>query len=149
MYKHRAIMWSLLSCKCSLFAVFRKWIKMKKKLKVCSAPELFNVYATSRFMVWGYVMQYEQNAFAMSILYQKRWKNWYLPMHKNERPKIFYFLYYCFVGGILLIRHYFPGHHMFSGDSSGLIIVWDTPVRGSSPHLFQHWKVNKVNRFLN
>ncbi|XP_021396327.2 jouberin isoform X2 [Lonchura striata] len=35
------------------------------------------------------------------------------------------------------------GHHMFSGDSSGLIIVWDTPVKGSSPHLFQHWKVNK------
>ncbi|NXE33492.1 AHI1 protein, partial [Ptilorrhoa leucosticta] len=35
------------------------------------------------------------------------------------------------------------GHHMFSGDSSGLIIVWDTPVKGSSPHLFQHWKINK------
>ncbi|NXC95361.1 AHI1 protein, partial [Certhia familiaris] len=35
------------------------------------------------------------------------------------------------------------GHHMFSGDSSGLIIVWDTPVKGSSPHLFQHWKLNK------
>ncbi|NXL78224.1 AHI1 protein, partial [Leptocoma aspasia] len=35
------------------------------------------------------------------------------------------------------------GHHMFSGDSSGLIIVWDTPVKGSSPHLFQHWNVNK------
>ncbi|NXU35225.1 AHI1 protein, partial [Drymodes brunneopygia] len=34
------------------------------------------------------------------------------------------------------------GHHMFSGDSSGLIIVWDTPVKGSS-HLFQHWKINK------
>ncbi|NWX65530.1 AHI1 protein, partial [Promerops cafer] len=35
------------------------------------------------------------------------------------------------------------GHHMFSGDSSGLIIVWDTPVKGSSPHLFQLWKVNQ------
>ncbi|NXO24624.1 AHI1 protein, partial [Cisticola juncidis] len=35
------------------------------------------------------------------------------------------------------------GHYMFSGDSSGLIIVWDTPVRGSSPHLFQHWKISK------
>ncbi|NXM37487.1 AHI1 protein, partial [Gymnorhina tibicen] len=35
------------------------------------------------------------------------------------------------------------GHHMFSGDSSGLIIVWDTPVKGSSQHLFQHWKINK------
>ncbi|KAM7060840.1 jouberin isoform 1-T2 [Acridotheres tristis] len=35
------------------------------------------------------------------------------------------------------------GHHMFSGDSSGLIIVWDTPVKGSSPHLFQQWKINK------
>ncbi|KAI1240934.1 hypothetical protein IHE44_0009384 [Lamprotornis superbus] len=35
------------------------------------------------------------------------------------------------------------GHHMFSGDSSGLVIVWDTPVKGSSPHLFQHWKINK------
>ncbi|XP_017595145.1 PREDICTED: jouberin isoform X2 [Corvus brachyrhynchos] len=35
------------------------------------------------------------------------------------------------------------GYHMFSGDSSGLIIVWDTPVKGSSQHLFQHWKINK------
>ncbi|NWT12026.1 AHI1 protein, partial [Vireo altiloquus] len=35
------------------------------------------------------------------------------------------------------------GHHMFSGDSSGLIIVWDTPVKRSSQHFFQHWKVNK------
>ncbi|NXO34885.1 AHI1 protein, partial [Locustella ochotensis] len=35
------------------------------------------------------------------------------------------------------------GHYMFSGDSSGLIIVWDTPVKGSSPHLFQHWKISK------
>ncbi|NXG52273.1 AHI1 protein, partial [Psilopogon haemacephalus] len=31
------------------------------------------------------------------------------------------------------------GLHMFSGDSSGLIIVWDTSVRGSS----QHWRINK------
>ncbi|NXN17765.1 AHI1 protein, partial [Indicator maculatus] len=31
------------------------------------------------------------------------------------------------------------GLHMFSGDSSGLIIVWDTSVRGSFPH----WKINK------
>ncbi|XP_017933751.1 jouberin isoform X2 [Manacus vitellinus] len=35
------------------------------------------------------------------------------------------------------------GQHMFSGDSSGLIIVWDTPVNGSSQHLFQHWRINK------
>ncbi|NXF04483.1 AHI1 protein, partial [Smithornis capensis] len=35
------------------------------------------------------------------------------------------------------------GHHMFSGDSAGLIIVWDTPVKGSSQHLFQHWRINK------
>ncbi|NXC42612.1 AHI1 protein, partial [Penelope pileata] len=35
------------------------------------------------------------------------------------------------------------GHHMFSGDSSGLIIVWDTPVKGSSQQLFQHWRINK------
>ncbi|NXQ41529.1 AHI1 protein, partial [Catharus fuscescens] len=35
------------------------------------------------------------------------------------------------------------GYHMFSGDSSGLIIVWDAPVKGSSPQLFQHWKINK------
>uniref|UniRef100_A0A8C3J1M0 Jouberin n=1 Tax=Calidris pygmaea TaxID=425635 RepID=A0A8C3J1M0_9CHAR len=35
------------------------------------------------------------------------------------------------------------GLHMFSGDSSGLIIVWDTSVKGSSQHLFQHWRVNK------
>ncbi|NXP79234.1 AHI1 protein, partial [Ramphastos sulfuratus] len=31
------------------------------------------------------------------------------------------------------------GLHMFSGDSSGLIIVWDTSVRGSS----QHWRIKK------
>ncbi|KAF4796289.1 Jouberin [Turdus rufiventris] len=35
------------------------------------------------------------------------------------------------------------GYHMFSGDSSGLIIVWDTPVKESSPQLFHHWKINK------
>ncbi|NWT79507.1 AHI1 protein, partial [Lanius ludovicianus] len=35
------------------------------------------------------------------------------------------------------------GRRMFSGDSSGLIIVWDTPVKGTSQHLFQHWKINK------
>ncbi|NWX89310.1 AHI1 protein, partial [Nothoprocta pentlandii] len=35
------------------------------------------------------------------------------------------------------------GLHMFSGDSSGLVIVWDTFVKGSSPHLFQHWSINK------
>ncbi|XP_074436762.1 jouberin isoform X2 [Larus michahellis] len=38
------------------------------------------------------------------------------------------------------------GLHMFSGDSSGLIIVWDTPVKGSSQHMFQHWRVNKEIR---
>lgn len=37
---------------------------------------------------------------------------------------------------------------MFSGDSSGLIIVWDTSVKGNSQHLFQHWRINKVYRFL-
>ncbi|NWI49610.1 AHI1 protein, partial [Calyptomena viridis] len=35
------------------------------------------------------------------------------------------------------------GHHMFSGDSAGLIIVWDAPVKGNSQHLFQHWRINK------
>ncbi|KAM6279122.1 jouberin isoform 3-T3 [Porphyrio hochstetteri] len=35
------------------------------------------------------------------------------------------------------------GLHMFSGDSSGLIIVWDTSVKGSSPQQFQHWRINK------
>ncbi|KFP20545.1 Jouberin, partial [Egretta garzetta] len=35
------------------------------------------------------------------------------------------------------------GLHMFSGDSSGLIIVWDTSVKGTSQHLFQHWRINK------
>ncbi|NXO03525.1 AHI1 protein, partial [Rhinopomastus cyanomelas] len=35
------------------------------------------------------------------------------------------------------------GLHMFSGDSSGLIIVWDTSVKGSSPHMFQHWSITK------
>ncbi|NWI19371.1 AHI1 protein, partial [Crypturellus soui] len=38
------------------------------------------------------------------------------------------------------------GFHMFSGDSSGLIIVWDTFVKGSSQHLFQHWSINKEIR---
>ncbi|KAM9382172.1 jouberin [Phaethornis superciliosus] len=35
------------------------------------------------------------------------------------------------------------GLHMFSGDSSGLIIVWDASVKGSSHHQFQHWRINK------
>ncbi|XP_068794494.1 jouberin isoform X5 [Struthio camelus] len=35
------------------------------------------------------------------------------------------------------------GLHMFSGDSSGLIIVWDTFIKGSSQHLFQQWSINK------
>ncbi|XP_037247891.1 jouberin [Falco rusticolus] len=35
------------------------------------------------------------------------------------------------------------GLHMFSGDSSGLIIVWDTSVKGSSQHLFQQWRIDK------
>ncbi|NWU89107.1 AHI1 protein, partial [Upupa epops] len=35
------------------------------------------------------------------------------------------------------------GLHMFSGDSSGLIIVWDTSVKGSSQHLFQRWSITK------
>ncbi|XP_065589377.1 jouberin isoform X3 [Cyrtonyx montezumae] len=35
------------------------------------------------------------------------------------------------------------GIHMFSGDSSGLIIVWDTSGKGSSQCLFQHWRINK------
>ncbi|NWH57786.1 AHI1 protein, partial [Geococcyx californianus] len=35
------------------------------------------------------------------------------------------------------------GLHMFSGDSSGLIIVWDTSVKGNSQHLFQHWRISK------
>ncbi|NXI34604.1 AHI1 protein, partial [Galbula dea] len=35
------------------------------------------------------------------------------------------------------------GLHMFSGDSSGLIIMWDTSVKGNSQQLFQHWRINK------
>ncbi|NXY43457.1 AHI1 protein, partial [Ceuthmochares aereus] len=35
------------------------------------------------------------------------------------------------------------GLHMFSGDSSGVIIVWDTSVKGNTQHLFQHWRINK------
>ncbi|NWS44033.1 AHI1 protein, partial [Probosciger aterrimus] len=35
------------------------------------------------------------------------------------------------------------GLHMFSGDGSGLIIVWDTFVKESSRHLFQQWRINK------
>ncbi|XP_026505325.1 jouberin [Terrapene carolina triunguis] len=35
------------------------------------------------------------------------------------------------------------GLHMFSGDSSGLIIVWNTFVKGSSQHPVQHWSINK------
>ncbi|KAM6433682.1 jouberin [Rhynochetos jubatus] len=38
------------------------------------------------------------------------------------------------------------GLHMFSGDSSGQIIVWDTSVKGSSQHLFQHWRIDKEIR---
>ncbi|XP_053918487.1 jouberin isoform X2 [Cuculus canorus] len=35
------------------------------------------------------------------------------------------------------------GLHMFSGDSSGMIIVWDTSVKGNSQHLFQHWRISQ------
>ncbi|XP_073193483.1 jouberin isoform X2 [Lepidochelys kempii] len=35
------------------------------------------------------------------------------------------------------------GLHMFSGDSSGLIIVWNTFIKGSSQHPVQHWGINK------
>ncbi|XP_030345631.1 jouberin isoform X2 [Strigops habroptila] len=35
------------------------------------------------------------------------------------------------------------GLHMFSGDGSGLIIIWDTFVKESSQHLFQQWRINK------
>ncbi|KFW92882.1 Jouberin, partial [Phalacrocorax carbo] len=35
------------------------------------------------------------------------------------------------------------GLHMFSGDSSGLIIVWDASVKSSSQNVFQHWRINK------
>ncbi|XP_074846616.1 jouberin isoform X2 [Carettochelys insculpta] len=35
------------------------------------------------------------------------------------------------------------GLHMFSGDSSGLIIVWNTFVQGSSQHPLQQWGINK------
>lgn len=39
-----------------------------KKLKNMFCISVFNVYAKSRLMVSAYIMQYEQNAFAMSIL---------------------------------------------------------------------------------
>uniref|UniRef100_A0A8C3SRV1 SH3 domain-containing protein n=1 Tax=Chelydra serpentina TaxID=8475 RepID=A0A8C3SRV1_CHESE len=39
------------------------------------------------------------------------------------------------------------GLHMFSGDSSGLIIVWNTFVKGSSQHPVQHWGINKNSIF--
>ncbi|NXT22884.1 AHI1 protein, partial [Syrrhaptes paradoxus] len=35
------------------------------------------------------------------------------------------------------------GLHMFSGDGSGMIIVWNTSVKGSHQHPFQHWRINK------
>ncbi|KAM6126907.1 LOW QUALITY PROTEIN: jouberin [Pterocles gutturalis] len=35
------------------------------------------------------------------------------------------------------------GLHMFSGDGSGMIIVWNTSVKGSRQHPFQHWRINK------
>ncbi|XP_039767110.1 jouberin isoform X3 [Ornithorhynchus anatinus] len=39
------------------------------------------------------------------------------------------------------------GLHMFSGDSSGLIIVWNTFVKGSSQqHPVRHWGINKEIR---
>ncbi|XP_048346095.1 jouberin isoform X2 [Sphaerodactylus townsendi] len=35
------------------------------------------------------------------------------------------------------------GLHMFSGDSTGLIIIWNTVVKGSSQSLIQHWGIDK------
>ncbi|NXX90643.1 AHI1 protein, partial [Centropus bengalensis] len=35
------------------------------------------------------------------------------------------------------------GLHMFSGDSSGVIIVWDTSIKGNSQHFLQHWRISK------
>ncbi|XP_060095853.1 jouberin [Heteronotia binoei] len=35
------------------------------------------------------------------------------------------------------------GLHMFSGDSTGLIIIWNTIVKGSSQSSIQHWGINK------
>ncbi|XP_044279935.1 jouberin isoform X1 [Varanus komodoensis] len=35
------------------------------------------------------------------------------------------------------------GSHMFSGDSTGLIIVWNTSVKESSPSPIQHWGIDK------
>lgn len=33
---------------------------------------------------------------------------------------------------------------MFSGDSSGLIIIWNTFVKGNSQHPVQQWSIMKV-----
>ncbi|KAJ7341958.1 hypothetical protein JRQ81_008029 [Phrynocephalus forsythii] len=35
------------------------------------------------------------------------------------------------------------GFHMFSGDSTGLIIVWNTYVKENSQFLIQHWGIDK------
>uniref|UniRef100_A0ABM5G4H6 Jouberin isoform X2 n=1 Tax=Pogona vitticeps TaxID=103695 RepID=A0ABM5G4H6_9SAUR len=35
------------------------------------------------------------------------------------------------------------GYHMFSGDSTGLIIVWNTYIKENSQSLIQHWGIDK------
>ncbi|XP_077208099.1 jouberin [Paroedura picta] len=35
------------------------------------------------------------------------------------------------------------GLHMFSGDSTGLIIIWNTVIKGSSQSSIQHWGIDK------
>lgn len=122
-----------------------KW----KKLKICSAPQylMYMLHAN----LWYQLMLCNMSKMHLQwVYYSKRDGIIGICLFTKviKQKVVSCFLYYYFVGGILLIRHYFSGHHMFSGDSSGLIIVWDTPVKGSSQHLFQHWKINKVNRFL-
>lgn len=38
------------------------------------------------------------------------------------------------------------GFHMFSGDGTGLIIIWNTFVKENSQSAIQHWGIDKVYR---
>lgn len=127
------------------FCWFWNMNKNEKELKICSALQ-YLMYMLHPDL-WYQLMSGNMSKMHLQwVYYSKIDERIGICLFTKMRGQkiVSCFLYYCFVIGILLIRHYFSGHYMFSGDSSGLIIVWDTPVKGSSPHLFQHWKINKV-----
>lgn len=43
----------------------------------------------------------------------------------------------------------FLGFHMFSGDGTGLIIIWNTFIKENSQSPIQHWGIDKVYRKKN